>query len=81
MSVSDPHLVCLWCLGSDHDSRACADCKSMHPKAICEWTMKLLAARHKKACVVPVSVWIRGVIPSPVMEPFPWTLVVQVKVR
>ena len=63
MSVSDPHLVCLWCLGSDHNSRAWADCKSMHPKAIRKRVMKLPVAWQKKAPVV------LGLSPDPMGNP------------
>ena len=50
MPISDPHQICLWCLGSDHDTTAGAECKSMHTKAICEREMERLAAWQKTPC-------------------------------
>ena len=44
MSVIDTHLVCLWCLESDHDSRSCPIYCTMNPKIIWVQEMKLLVA-------------------------------------
>ncbi|KAJ1101562.1 hypothetical protein NDU88_006629 [Pleurodeles waltl] len=46
LSVTDPHCVCLWCLERDHDPKSCSECQAMHPKALREWSLKLMAARH-----------------------------------
>ena len=49
MSVLDLYRICLWCLGSDHESRDCAVYNSLQPKAFCERGVKLLMSWHKKA--------------------------------
>lgn len=38
MSVADPHDVCLYCLGRNHDSRSCPDCLAIALKALREWS-------------------------------------------
>ncbi|KAJ1208811.1 hypothetical protein NDU88_004194 [Pleurodeles waltl] len=46
MTVTDPQRVCLWCLERDHDLKQCSECRAMHPKALREWSLKLMAARQ-----------------------------------
>ncbi|KAJ1138985.1 hypothetical protein NDU88_005364 [Pleurodeles waltl] len=44
ISVTDPHRVCLWCL--EHNPKSCSECWAMHPKALRERSLKLMAAQH-----------------------------------
>ena len=48
ISATDPHLVCLWYLGSDHDSNTCGECALIHMKVIRERKAKLFIAKHQK---------------------------------
>ncbi|KAJ1117589.1 hypothetical protein NDU88_005786 [Pleurodeles waltl] len=44
MSVTDPHLMCLWCL--ERDPKLCFECRAINPKALREQSLKLLAVLH-----------------------------------
>ncbi|KAJ1218836.1 hypothetical protein NDU88_006408 [Pleurodeles waltl] len=46
MSVTDPHLMSLWCPERDHDSKPCSDCWAMSPKALREQFLKLVVAQR-----------------------------------
>ena len=47
MSITDPHKVCIWCLGSDHDVGGCRSCQAMNPKTLRERVAKLCLARQR----------------------------------
>ncbi|KAJ1081990.1 hypothetical protein NDU88_002162 [Pleurodeles waltl] len=48
MSVTDPHVNCLWCLSSDHEVEKCEPCQRMNPKALKEREAKLFLVKSKK---------------------------------
>ena len=49
LSSTDPHKLCLWCLGHRHDTASYKDCQSLTPKARRERSQKLLVQRYLKA--------------------------------
>ncbi|KAJ1097067.1 hypothetical protein NDU88_002196 [Pleurodeles waltl] len=44
VSVTDPHLECIWCLERDHDCKSWLECQTTAPKALREWSLKLFEA-------------------------------------
>ena len=47
MSITDPHRICIWCLGSDHDVGNCVNCQKMNPKTLKDREAKMFLAKAK----------------------------------
>ncbi|KAJ1145899.1 hypothetical protein NDU88_012182 [Pleurodeles waltl] len=69
MFMTDPHLLCLWCLECDHDLKPCSEHWAMNLNALREQSLKLMVVRHSAlpsvlplTCTTP-SVSLGGAIP------------------
>ena len=74
MSCTDPHDVCLRCLGPRHDSASCQDCQAMTPKAQKQREQQLLLLRvlagPEELKQEPVEAFPALVFKEPFLTPF-----------